>query len=112
MIGDVLSMLFALAGTVCVILLTYYVSKWYARTMGPVAGSKHIKVIDRLVLSKTGSVVVIDVEGDQYLIGVSDQNVQILKEIEKPIPLPKLDSAEPPGFQNLSRLIKRWRGVN
>lgn len=80
-------MLFALIGTVCIILLTYYASRWYARRMGPIAGGKHIKVVDRLIVSKTGSILIVDIEGRQYMIGVSDQSVQILMELDKTIPL-------------------------
>lgn len=88
MIEDVFSMLFALVGTVCIILLTYYASRWYAKKIGPIAGGKHIKVVDRLVVSKTGSILIVDIGGRQYMIGVSDQNVEILMELEEPIPLP------------------------
>ena len=63
LIGDIFSMLFALVGTVCIILLTYYASRWYAKKMGPIAGGKHIKVVDRLVVSKTGSILIVDNRG-------------------------------------------------
>ena len=86
MIGDIFSMLFALIGTVCVILLTYFASKWYAKKMGPIAGGKHIKVVDRLVVSKSGSILIIDIEGRQYMMGISDQNVQILMEFDETRP--------------------------
>ena len=56
--GDIFSMLFALAGMICIILLTYYVSRWYGGKMGRIAGGRHIKVIDRLAVSKTGSVLI------------------------------------------------------
>ena len=88
MIGDIFSILFALAGMICIILLAYYVSKWYGRKMLPFAGGKHIKVIDRLVVSKTGSILIVDILGKQYLIGVSDQNIQILTEMTVNIPVP------------------------
>lgn len=86
MIGDIISLLFALVGMICVILLTYYASKWYGRKMMPIAGGRHIKVIDRLIVSKTGSILIIDILGKQYMIGVSDQNVQILTEMDENIP--------------------------
>jgi flagellar protein FliO/FliZ len=88
LIEDVFSMLFALIGTVCVILLTYYASRWYAKKMGPVAGGKYIKVVDRLVVGKTGSILIVDIEGRQYVMGVSDQKVDILMELDETIPLP------------------------
>lgn len=121
MIGDIFSMLFALIGTGCVILLTYYASRWYAKRMGPIAGGKHIKVLDRLVVSKTGSVLILDIEGKQYLMGVSDQNVQILMQLDEPIPLPMEQEGSGEGlkslmngehYQSLIHRIKKWRGVD
>ncbi len=114
-------MLFALAGTVCVIVLTYYASKWYARRLGPIASGKHMKVVDRLVVSKTGSMLIVDIEGKQYLIGVSDQSVQVLQELEQPIPIPDYQERNGDGwktlisrdkYQDLVGAIKKRRGVD
>lgn len=121
MFGDIISMLFALVGTVCILVLTYYASRWYARKMGPIAGGKHIKAVDRLAVSKTGSVLIVDIEGRQYMLGVSDQNVQILMELDETIPLPMeyeaggdglkgLISAD--GFKSLLSAVKKRRGVD
>ena len=120
LIGDIISMLFALIGTICVIVLTYFASRWYARKMGPIAGGKHIKVVDRLVVSKTGSILIVDIEGRQYMMGVSDQNVQILMELDENIPLPaghetgdgfrSLISGE--GYNSLLQSMKKRRGVD
>ena len=121
MIGDIFSMLFALIGTVCVIMLTYFASKWYAKKMGPIAGGKHIKVVDRLVVSKSGSILIIDIEGKQYMMGISDQNVQILMELDEAIPLPMGQDFGGDGlkglingdsYKNLVSAIKKRRGVD
>lgn len=121
MFGDIISMLFALIGTVCIIVLTYFASKWYARKMGPIAGGKHIKVVDRLVVSKTGSILIIDIKGRQYMMGISDQNVQILKELEETIPLSMNSESAGDGFKglvsgdsfkNVVDAIKKRRGVD
>lgn len=120
MIGDIFSMLFALIGTVCVIMLTYFASKWYAKKMGPIAGGKHIKVVDRLVVSKTGSILIIDIEGRQYMMGISDQNVQILMELDETIPLPiGQDGGDGlkglingDSYKSLISAIKKRRGVD
>ena len=114
-------MLFALIGTVCIIMLTYFASKWYARRMGPIAGGRHIKVVDRIAVSKTGSVLIIDLEGRQYMLGVSDQNIQILKELDEAIPLPPdhmpggqglkgLIGSD--GYKSLMNAVKKRRGVD
>lgn len=121
MIGDFFSMLFALIGTVCIIMLTYFASKWYAKKMGPIAGGKYIKIVDRVVVSKTGSVLIIDLQGRQYMLGVSDQNVQILKELDEAIPLPPEHTAGGDGlkgligsgsYKSLMNTIKKRRGVD
>ena len=119
--GDVISLIFALIGTVCIIMLTYYASRWYARKMGPIAGGKHIKVVDRLVVSKTGSILIVDIEGRQYMMGISDQSVQILMELDEPIPisgdhgaggdgLKKIIGVN--GFESLLNSIKKRKGVD
>lgn len=105
MIGDIFSMLFALAGTVCVIMLTYYASKWYARRMGSMASGRHMKVLDRLAVSKTGSILIIDVEGTQYMVGVSDQSVQIMKQLEEPIPFQTVQETSKESFTNLFKSL-------
>ncbi len=121
MFEDIISMLFALISTICVIMLTYYASKWYARKMGPIAGGKHIKVVDRLVVSKTGSILIVDIEGKQYMMGISDQNVQILMELDEPISLPMDQDFGGDGlkglingdsYKSLIGAIKKRRGVD
>lgn len=114
-------MLFALIGTVCILVVTYYASRWYARKMGPIAGGKHIKIVDRVVVSKTGSLLIVDVEGRQYLMGVSEQNVQILQELDEPILLPSAGDAgsdvmkglfSASSYKSLLEAVKKRKGVD
>ena len=121
MIEDIFSMLFALIGMGCVIVLTYYASRWYAKKMGPIAGGKHIKVVDRLVVSKTGSILIVDIEGKQYLMGISDQNVQVLLQLDETIPFPAEHELGGDGlksllnggsYKSLLDSIKKRRGVD
>jgi len=112
LIGDIISLLFALIGTVCIIMLTYFASRWYAKRMGPIAGGKHIKVVDRLAVSKTGSILIVDIGGRQYMLGVSDQNVRILMELDETIPLPMQHETGGDGFKSLVNAIKKRRGVD
>lgn len=91
MIEDIFSVFLAMVGIICVIILTYYASKWYARRMGTIAGGKHIRIVDRLLVGKAGAILIIDVEGKQYLIGANDHNIELLKELEEPIGLPDLE---------------------
>lgn len=85
MIQDVFSMFLAIAGTIFVILLTYYASRWYASKMSHVAGGKHIKIIDRLMISNSGSILIVEIQDIQYMIGISDKNIQLLQKLDEPI---------------------------
>jgi flagellar biogenesis protein FliO len=85
LIGDLWSVLLTLVGITAVLVLTYFASKWYAGRMAPSMAGKHIRVIDRLPVGKTASILIIEVAGVQYLVGVSEQGVGILKELEETI---------------------------
>jgi flagellar protein FliO/FliZ len=98
-IHDMFSYLLPLTGAICVIVLTYYASKWYARKMGPLSGGKHIKVIDRQMIGKTGSILIIDVEGVQYLVGANEQSIRILRQLKDPIPVQSAASGTKPSFR-------------
>jgi flagellar protein FliO/FliZ len=75
-----------LVGITAVLVLTYFASKWYAGRMGPMIMGKHIKVIDRLLVGKSASILIIELAGVQYLVGVTEQGIDILKEFAEPIP--------------------------
>jgi flagellar biogenesis protein FliO len=79
------SIALTLVGITVVFALTYFVSRWYADRMGPTVMGKHIKVIDRLLIGKTASIWIIDLAGVQYLIGVTEKGVNILKELDEPV---------------------------
>lgn len=101
MLGDILSLILALLGTVCVLVMTYYASRWYARRMGPAASGRHLKLIDRVPMSKSSSVCILELSGRQYLLGVSESSIQILKELEEPVTPPSQNSDGKESFQQL-----------
>jgi len=91
--SDVFSIILALLGTVGVIVLTYYGSRWYVERFikrpGSLSGEHHMKVVERLIVGKSGSIIIVDIQGVQYLIGVTEHNIQILSQLEQPISFPK-----------------------
>lgn len=91
MIEDIFSLIFAFVGIIGVVILTYYASKLYARKLGPIAGGKYIRIIDRVIVSKSGSILIIDVGGKQYMVGVNEQSIQIMEELDPPIYIPKAE---------------------
>lgn len=105
MIGDVISLILTLVGAVCVILLTYYASKWYARRMGPLAKGSHIKVIDRQMVSKSGALLIVEIEGSQYVVGATEQTVQIMLKLDTPIPYQPVPESRVGSFSSLLKAI-------
>jgi flagellar protein FliO/FliZ len=79
------SVVMTLVAIILVLVLTYFVSRWYAGRMGGMAMARHIKVIDRLIVGKTASILIIELAGVQYLVGVTEHGVSILKELSEPI---------------------------
>jgi flagellar biogenesis protein FliO len=53
--------------------------------MGPTVMGKHIKVVDRLLIGKSASILIVELAGVQYLIGVTEQGIRILKELDEPV---------------------------
>lgn len=88
-VGSIISMIFALVGIIFIIGLTYFVAKWYAGRMGSATGGKYIRIVERLPVSRSGAILIIDIGGRQYMVGVSDQRVDIMTEIDDPIPISK-----------------------
>lgn len=101
---EVFSILLALIGIFAVLALTYYLSRWYARRMNTVIAGKHMKLIDRLPVSKNGSLMIVEIAGKQYVAGVSDHNVALMMELEEPI---VAEPAENPFGGSFSEAIKR-----
>ena len=103
MIEDVFSMFFAIAGTILVIFLTYIASRWYAGRMRHIAGGKHIRIIDRLMINNTGSVLLIEVGSAQYLVGVSDKNIQLITQLGEPV---ERQAQDEPGRESFAEILK------
>jgi flagellar protein FliO/FliZ len=85
LLANVLSIILALIGICAVLALTYFASRWYAGRVGPVAAGRYIKVVDRVVVGKAASILLIELEGVQYLIGAAEQGICILKELDEPV---------------------------
>lgn len=103
--GDVFSIILALLGTVGVMVLTYYGSRWYisrfVANQNSLSSGNHLKVVERLIVGKSGSIIILDVKGKQYLVGISEQSIQVLSEIEDPIPLQKKQEISKESFLSM-----------
>ncbi|MGD9475036.1 MAG: flagellar biosynthetic protein FliO [Eubacteriaceae bacterium] len=108
--NDVFSVVLALFGTIGVLILTYYGSHWYARRVsnaaGNITGGNHIKVIERVIVSKSSSLVIIDIEGRQLLLGISDDNVSLIKELDTSFKIPQRKELSKENFASILKSIK------
>jgi flagellar protein FliO/FliZ len=109
-VNDVFSVVLALFGTIGVLILTYYGSHWYARRVsnaaGNITGGNHIKVIERVIVSKSSSLVIIDIEGRQLLLGISDDNVSLIKELDTSFEIPQRKELSKENFASILKSIK------
>lgn len=107
--GDVFSIILALLGTVGVIVFTYYGSRWYvtrfAKRQGSLTGGNYIKVVERLIVSKTASIIIIDIQGVQYLVGVNEHNIQMLTQLDEPISFQKKQEISKESFLSMFKSL-------
>lgn len=80
--ADVLPVLGSLLMIVLVLMLTWYLTRWYAKKTGNGITGRNIKIVDKAGISNTSSLIVAQVCGKYYLIGASDHGVSLLKELE------------------------------
>lgn len=114
--GDVFSVVLALFGTIAVLVFTYYGSRWYAKRVatasGNIPGGNHIKIIERLVVSKSSSILIVDIQGEQLMIGVSEQNIQLLKTLDQPIILSEKKKTSNDSFAKILKSLSHKENKN
>lgn len=72
---------FSLAIVIGLIFLTYWVTQKLGLPTLNAGNSKNFKVIDRMVLGREKYLAVVQLQEKYYLIGVSDQQISLLKEL-------------------------------
>lgn len=76
-----LSMLLSIIGIVVVLVLAYYGSKWLSKKYMSVAGGKHVRIIERTPIAQDKSIVIADILGSKYILGISGQQITLLKDL-------------------------------
>lgn len=96
-----LSMLLSVAGVILVLVLAYYASKWLTKRYTMSAGGGNIRIIDRAMLSQDKSIVIADILGSKYILGISGQQITLLKDLgDAEVPE---RACEPKEFQEIFR---------
>lgn len=83
--NDVMNVMSAIGTVVLIVLvlvLTYFASRWYARRMGMSGAGRYVKILDRMSVGQSSSLMIIQVAEKYFLIGVSEKNMQMLCELE------------------------------
>jgi len=92
--GEYGSLIFSLLGVVAVLAVTYFGSRWLTKRYSASPGGRKMRIIDRTVLGKDKSIVLADICGSKYVIGVSAQQITLLKELGE-IPEEETQPARP-----------------
>jgi flagellar biogenesis protein FliO len=107
--SDVLPLLFSLIAIVLVLYFCYIFSKFLTKKVNNVSKYNNIRIIERVALSQDKGLVIIELCSKYYLVGFSNNNVEILKELnETELHLQKPDINEK--FLNIlnSTIKSRW----
>jgi flagellar protein FliO/FliZ len=86
------SMFFSIVVMVAFVVALYYGSRWLKKRYSVSPGSKQIKIIDRVMLGQDKSIVVADILNCKYIIGVSGQQITLMKDLGE-IELPEMRPA-------------------
>lgn len=70
----------SMAALVVIIVAANYLIKQLNRLA--LNGTKHLRIIERMPLSKTSSLYIVEVQGKYYLMSVTEQRNDILKELD------------------------------
>ena len=88
-IKDIFSLVLALIGIVLVLFLTYYGTRWLSKKSVPGLKSKYMKITDRMMLGQNKFLAIAEISGKYYLLGITESNISILKELNDFQPLPE-----------------------
>ena len=73
----------SLLGIIFVLFLTYYGTKWLSVKVTNISQSKYINVLDKIVLGQNKYLAIVEISNKYYLLSVTDNNINILKELDE-----------------------------
>ena len=104
-VSDVLPLLGSILAVVAVLFLTYFASKYIAKKMPATSNGKSIKVIERMALAQDKFIAIVSIDSKFYLIGVSTNNISLLKELDDYTP--PLEEENTPTFTEMMKTYKK-----
>lgn len=96
---------------VLVLVLAYYLTRLYARKMGAsLVGGKYIAIHDRVVTGQGSALMIVEVEGQFLLVGMSDKGINLISELQGFEPRDNLGPKDGAGFAVLlTGLMQKMR---
>lgn len=83
MLNNILQLITALFVFVLVLALTYFVTKWIAKSGAMQSHAKNIKVIETYKIAPSKYIQIIQIGKKQYAIGVTKEQITFLSELEE-----------------------------
>jgi flagellar protein FliO/FliZ len=68
--------------SILVIILAYYVSRYYASFSLSVNKSRYIKILDKYMIGKDKYIILICINEKYYLIGITNNNINLISVID------------------------------
>ena len=92
-VSDVLPLLGSILAIVLILFLTYFASKYISKKMPMSQNGGNIKIVERMALAQDKFLAIAEISNKYYLIGVSTNSINLLKELDDYEP-PKQDGSE------------------
>lgn len=83
MLNNILQLIATLFVFVLVLALTYFVTKWIAKSGAMQSRAKNIKVIETYKIAPSKYIQIIQIGKKQYAIGVTKEQITFLSELEE-----------------------------
>ncbi|MEG0614656.1 MAG: flagellar biosynthetic protein FliO [Oscillospiraceae bacterium] len=103
---EVLTVIVALLGIIGLIFLTYFASKWLNKRISS-GTSQSIKILERFSISQDKSLAIVKVGGKLMLLGISNQHVEKISDLDETDIVDYLNPPEKKGngtfFENLKK---------
>lgn len=103
---DSLSVVISMVLMIGILFLAYYATRFLGNNMQGMRQSKHLQVIDRYTIDKDKSILIVKVNDQYEMLGVSQQSITHLKTYEETIQPIEVERVEPISFQTLFEKVK------
>lgn len=103
------SLILALIGSVAVIGFTYWFFRWVSKKYS-FAATRNIKIIDRVAVGKDKFIMIADICGGRYVIGVTPQQFTLLKDLGEAETQPQPEAAPQDFVSIFGTMLKKRLG--